>query len=113
MPEQVPKYDLGEVVSRSAVQMGDPVARTSGKGGAELEEEGSMREGGVKGSRVDGKEDEDEDRVQVKKTKKKRKEVVDEDSAEVSSTTTTPKAKRPKKKKKGGDAFDDLFSSLM
>lgn len=116
---EAPEYDLGEIVSRSQlspnVEVGDPVLRTSSKDDVDeaivTEEKGEV----VMISGIDGDEDEDEEiKVQVKKIKKKRKEMMIEEMEEVSVVTTMPTTKKPKKKKrKGGDAFDDLFSSLM
>ncbi|KAH6684163.1 hypothetical protein B0J14DRAFT_5714 [Halenospora varia] len=83
------KVDLGEVIDRNSL-------RKPGAGG------------GV------ASQNQEEDAEVKKKEKKKRKEAVsDEQKAETVESTSTP-AKRPKKKrKKGGDAFDDLFDSLM
>jgi ribonuclease MRP protein subunit RMP1 len=83
--------DLGEVVKREEIEK---FVETSS--GARRDEEGG------------------EGRLEVKKAKKKRKiegrkeqKISEEASKEVNT------AKRPKKKRKKGDAFDDLFSSLV
>lgn len=95
-----PKDDLGEVVTREGLE--EVIAR-SGVGKAEDHN-----------AVID--EDEDEETVQVKKAKKKRKprEAEAQGNGDTEGKTEVAATKRPKKKrKKGGDAFDDLFSSLI
>ena len=83
--------DFGEVVKREEIEM--------------------LVETRFEGQR---NEEEDDERLKIKKGKKKRKvgggkddKISEEVSKEANST------KRPKKKRKKGDAFDDLFSSLI
>ncbi len=59
-------------------------------------------------------EDDDEERLEIKKAKKKRKVEGGKEHkiSEEASKEGNP-AKRPKKKRKKGDTFDDLFSSLV
>ena len=86
---EVPRVeaDLGEVIKREEVQ---------------VEED-------IKKKKIPD-EDEDE-RAELKKPKKKRS-IIAEESSKLKTAESTP-AKRPKKKRKKGDAFDDLFDSLI
>lgn len=96
-----PKADLGEVVSRE--ELGKVIARST------------VRNVEDHDAAID-EDDDEEEGVQLKKGKKKRKPIEAEAKGKGDTEGKTEEAttKRPKKKrKKGGDAFDDLFSSLM
>ena len=76
--------DLGEVITREEVEL---VAK------------------------VEKDKDVGEDEIKLKTTKKKRKIGVVDSSAK--KTIEATPSKRPKKKRKKGDAFDDLFDTLL
>jgi ribonuclease MRP protein subunit RMP1 len=88
------QLDLGEVVRRDEVEEIAGEKRKEKETG-EAEEEG-------------------DDGVEVKKSRKKeKKEKRSMGEAELSKGAESTPAKRPKKKRKKGDAFDDLFDSLI
>ncbi|KAF4634613.1 hypothetical protein G7Y89_g3506 [Cudoniella acicularis] len=93
-PEELEaKVDVGEVIERTAFE--------------------DLHFGGkVRGKEEDGNVEDDKEvtpRKSLQKEKKKRKQVIEAKEAKAEPTPT----KRPKKKRKKGDAFDDLFDSLM
>jgi ribonuclease MRP protein subunit RMP1 len=86
---EVPRVeaDLGEVIKREEIQVEEEIEKKI--------------------------PDEDEDeKVELKKPKKKKRSMIAEESPKLKTAESTP-AKRPKKKRKKGDAFDDLFDSLI
>jgi ribonuclease MRP protein subunit RMP1 len=85
--------DLGEVVEREEVGASCDMERSSKVAHADHD-------------------DEDENMKSKKLKKKKRKSTGAEDASKDMAAKSTP-SKRPKKKRKKGDAFDDLFSSLI
>ncbi|CAD6448442.1 1a03f54e-24a4-4c90-8e0b-5be3022e8371 [Sclerotinia trifoliorum] len=70
----------------------------------------------VEGTKKEEKKEEEDSEIKKSKVKKRKQEgeALERKSSKLSSLDSTP-AKPPKKKrkKKGGDAFDDLFDSLM
>jgi ribonuclease MRP protein subunit RMP1 len=93
--EQI-ELDFGEVVQRGEVEV-------EGDSGNKRGDEGETREA----------EEEKGDGVEVKKPKKPKKQSTAEAELSTGAVAESTQVKRPKKKRKKGDAFDDLFDSLI
>lgn len=90
---------LGGLVGQSELDLGEVIRRVDieGKSGKDT----SMGEVGEEG-----------EGAEVKKPKNKKRRDTGE-ASEVKSPADSMPAKRPKKKRKKGDAFDDIFDSLI